>query len=82
MTILNSVLQSLSLILVIILTASLLQAFFVMHSVACFPCFCNFAVWCFFLNLASILQASLLKQNIDLALLVYKTWGWDTFHTN
>jgi hypothetical protein len=36
----------------------------------------------FFFNLASVLQALLLKQNIDFALLVYKTWGWDTIHTN
>jgi len=47
-TILNSVLQGLSLNLVIILTAGLLQAFFLIQIVGCFLCSFNFVVWYFF----------------------------------
>jgi hypothetical protein len=97
-TIQNSVLQGLSFNLVIILTASLLQAFVVTQSVGCFPCFIIIFylfyfifylllllfmyLFIFYLNLASFLQSLLLKQNIDLAHFVYKTWDLDPVHTN
>lgn len=62
-TILNSVLQGLSLNLIIILTASILQAFFLIQSVGCFQCSFNFAVWCFFPELSFIFTCFALEAD-------------------